>query len=104
MEIILLAVGFIVFVLLALYLGGLSVRSACLKIIAELEAAGAFSAKRAISIQDERKNIFRAGTKNIRPRALAVLIADKIVIKADSGKYYLDKDQLTKMKSHVKTE
>jgi hypothetical protein len=102
LQILLLIVSFIVIVAVVMYLGGLSVRTACFKIIAEMEEAGAFREARAIDIQDERKNIFRVGTRNIRPRALNVLIAEKIVIKAGNGKYYLDKDQLSRMKAHLK--
>jgi hypothetical protein len=102
LQILLLIVSFIVIVAVVMYLGGLSVRAACFKIIAEMEEAGAFREARAINIQDERKNLFRVGTRNIRPRALNVLIAEKIVIKAGNGKYYLDKDQLSLMKAHLK--
>jgi len=35
----------------------------------------------------------------LRPKALIILIADKIVIKTDSGKYYPDKDKLALMKA-----
>jgi len=52
-----------------------------------MEEARAFKEGRAVKIQDERKNIFRVGTKNIRPRALNLLIADGIVIKTNNGKY-----------------
>jgi len=38
---------------------------------------------------------------NIRPKALNILIADKIVIKTGSGKYYLDKDKLAQVKSTI---
>jgi hypothetical protein len=98
LQIILLFVAFIVFVVLAMYAGGLGVRRTCFKIIAEMEEACAFSANRAIMLQEERKNFFRVGTGNIRPKALNILIADKIVIKTGSGKYYLDKDKLAQVK------
>ena len=101
LQILLLLVAFIVFVVLAMYAGGLGVRRTCFKIIAEMEEAGAFSAARAIKLQEQRKNIFRVGTGNIRPKALNILIADKIVIKTGSGKYYLDKDKLAQAKSSV---
>jgi hypothetical protein len=99
LQILLLFVSFIVFVVLAMYAGGLGVRRMCFKIIAEMEEAGAFSAARAIKLQEERKNFFRVGTGNIRPRALNILISDKIVIKSGNGKYYLDKDKLAQAKS-----
>jgi len=101
LQILLLFIAFIVFVVLAMYAGGLGVRRMCFKIIAEMEEARAFSAARAIKLQEERKNFFRVGTGNIRPKALNILIADKIVIKTGNGKYYLDKDKLAKMKSTI---
>jgi hypothetical protein len=101
LQILLLLVAFIVFVVLAMYAGGLGVRRMCFKIIAEMEEARSFSAAKAIKLQEQRKNIFRVGTGNIRPKALNILIADKIVIKAGNGKYYLDKDKLAQAKSSV---
>jgi hypothetical protein len=101
LQILLLIVAFIVFVVLAIYAGGLGVRRMCFKIIAEMEEARAFSAAKAIKLQEQRKNIFRVGTGNIRPKALNILIADKIVIKTGSGKYYLDKDKLAQAKSTI---
>jgi hypothetical protein len=101
LQILLLFVAFIVFVVLAMYAGGLGVRRMCFKIIAEMEEARAFSAAKAIKLQEERKNFFRVGTGNIRPKALNILITDKIVIKTGSGKYYLDKDKLAQAKSTI---
>jgi hypothetical protein len=101
LQILLLFIAFIVFVVLAIYAGGLGVRRMCFKIIAEMEEARAFSAAKAIKLQEQRKNIFRVGTGNIRPKALNILIADKIVIKTGSGKYYLDKDKLAQAKSTI---
>jgi hypothetical protein len=98
-QILLLVAGFIVFVLAAMYLTGLGLRRVCFKIIAELEEAGAFKASRAMKRQDERKNFFRVGTGNLRPRALALLISDKLVVKTSDGKYYLDREKLAEMKS-----
>ena len=99
LQIFLLIVAFIVFVVLAMYLGGLGVRRMCFKIIAEMEEARAFSVAKAIKLQEERKNLFRVGTGNIRPKALHILLTDKIVAKTGSGKYYLDKDKLAQAKS-----
>ena len=90
-----------VFVVLAMYAGGLGVRRMCFKIIAEMEEARAFSVAKAIKLQEERKNFFRVGTGNIRPKALNILIADKIVVKNGNGKYYLDKDKLAQVKSTI---
>ncbi len=98
LQILLLFFAFIIFVVIALYAGGLGVRRTCFKIIEEMEEASAFSAAKAIKLQEERKNFFRVGTGNIRPKALNILISDKIVIKTGSGKYYLDKDKLAQVK------
>jgi sensor histidine kinase regulating citrate/malate metabolism len=102
-QILLLVVAFVVFVVLAMYLSGLGLQRVCFKIIAELEEARAFSEARAVALQDERKNFFRVGTKNLRPRALVVLISDGLVFKAPSGKYYLDKEKLAEVRSSLKT-
>ncbi|KUG22999.1 hypothetical protein ASZ90_007216 [hydrocarbon metagenome] len=99
LQIILLVAALIAFVVLILYMGGLAVQKTCLKIIAELEEARAFKEARAIKIQDERKNFFRVGTKNIRPKAINLLIADGLVIKTSNGKYYLDKEKLVQAKA-----
>jgi len=101
LQIFLLIVAFIVFVLTAMYMTGLGVRRVCFKIIAELEEAGAVKVSKAIKLQDERKNFFRVGTGNLRPKALNLLISDKLVVKTSDGKYYLDKDKLAEMKSRT---
>jgi hypothetical protein len=101
LQIFLLVAAFIVFVVLAMYAGGLGVRRMCFKIITEMEEARAFKEARAIKLQDERKNFFRVGMGNIRPKALGLLIADKIVIKTGNSKYYLDKEKLTRVKSTI---
>ena len=80
LQVILLAATFMAIVILFLYMGGLAVRRTCLKIIAEMEEARAFKESRAVEIQDERKNFFRVGVKNLRPKALHLLIADGLVI------------------------
>lgn len=94
LQIFLLFASFIAFVVLIIYLGGLGVRRECFKIIAEMKDARAFKASRAIKIQDQRRNFFLVGKRNIRPKALNILLADKIVIKTGNGKYYLDKEKL----------
>jgi hypothetical protein len=101
LQIILLVVVFIAIVVFFLYMGGLAVQKTCLKIIAEMEEARAFKEARAVVIQDERKNFFRVGTKNIRPKALNLLIADGLVIKTSNGKYYLDKEKLAQAKAQL---
>jgi hypothetical protein len=101
LQIFLLIAAFIVFVVFALYAGGLGVRRTCFKIITEMEEARAFKEAKAIKLQDERKNFFRAGVKNIRPKALNLLIADGLVIKTNNGKYYLDKEKLAQAKAQL---
>lgn len=102
LQILLLVAVFIAIIILFLYIGGLAVRKTCLKIIAEMEEARAFKEGRAMAIQDERKNIFRVGTKNIRPKALNLLIADGLVIKTNNGKYYLNKEKLAQAQAQLK--
>jgi hypothetical protein len=101
LQIILLITAFIVFVLTAMYVTGLGLRRVCFKIISEMEESRAFSSGKAIKLQDERKNFFRVGTSNLRPKALGVLIAEGLVIKTGDGKYYLDKDKVAEMKSKI---
>ncbi len=101
LQILLLAAVFIAIVIIFLYMGGLAVRKTCFKIIAEMEEARAFKESRAVAIQDERKNFFRVGTKNIRPKALNLLMVDGLVIKTSNGKYYLDKEKLAQAKAQL---
>ena len=101
LQIILLVAAFIAFVVLVIYMGGLAVQRTCLKIIAEMEEERAFKKARAVELQDERKNFFRVGVKNIRPKALKLLIDDGLVIKTNSGKYYLDKEKLAQAKAQL---
>jgi hypothetical protein len=104
LQILLLIAAFIIFVMLIIYMGGLGVRRMCFKIVAEMEESRAFKESRAVNLQDERKNFFRVGTGNIRPKALNLLIADGLVIKTNNGKYYLDKEKLTQMKARMSSE
>ena len=101
LQIILLIATFIAFVVFALYAGGLGVRRMCFKIIAEMEESRAYKEARAGEVQDERKNFFRVGVKNIRPKALNLLIAYGLVIKTNNGKYYLDKEKLAQAKAQL---
>lgn len=103
LQILLLVVAFVIFVALLLYAAGWGIRRVCFKIIADLEEARAFSSSKAIALQDERKNFFRVGTGNLRPKALDLLIKDGLVIKAEKGKYYLDRDKLAAMRKSLKT-
>lgn len=98
-QILLLIAAFIVFVVVAMYATGLGLRRVCFKIMAELEEVGAVKASRAVKLQDERKNFFRVGTGNLRPKALNLLVTDKLVVKTPDGKYYLDKEKLAEMKN-----
>lgn len=104
LQIIILVVVFIAIVVFFLYMGGLAIQKTCLKIIAEMEEARAFKEAKAVEIQDERKNFFRVGTKNIRPKALNLLIADGLVIKTNNGKYYLDKEKLAQAKAQLEAK
>ncbi|PKN52353.1 MAG: hypothetical protein CVU55_07420 [Deltaproteobacteria bacterium HGW-Deltaproteobacteria-13] len=104
LQIILLVVVFIAIIVIMLYVGGLAVQKTCLKIIAEMEESRAFKEARAVAIQDERKNFFRVGTKNIRPKALNLLISDGLVIKTSNGKYYLDKEKLAQAKAQLQAK
>ena len=99
LQIMLLFGAFAVFVLLALYLGGWGIRRVCFKIIAEMEEQRAFNEKRAVKLQDERRNFFLVGTGNLRPRALNILIADGLVVKTGDGRYYLNKEKAAQAKS-----
>jgi hypothetical protein len=104
LQIFLLLAAFIIFVVLVMYAGGLGVRRMCFKIIAEMEEARSFKEARAVKLQDERKNFFRVGTGNIRPKALKLLIADGLVIKTNNGKYYLDKEKLAQAKAQLSSK
>jgi hypothetical protein len=101
LQIILLVAALIVIVVIFLYMGGLAIQKTCLKIIAEMEEARALKEASAVEIQDERKNFFRVGVKNIRPKAIKLLIDDGLVIKTKSGKYYLDKEKLAQAKAQL---
>ncbi len=100
-QIILMIAAVIVFYFLLLLIFGWGIRQVCFKIIAEMEAQKAFSEARAVKLPDERKNFFRVGIGNIRPKALNVLTADKIVIKTAAGKYYLNKEKLAEVKKKI---
>ena len=104
LQIILLVAAFIAFVVLVIYMGGLAVQRTCFKIIAEMEEARAFKEARAVKLQDERKNFFRVGVKNIRPKALKLLIDDGLVIKTNNGKYYLDKEKLVQARAQLNSK
>jgi hypothetical protein len=101
-QIPLLIIAIIIFYFLLLLLSGWGIRKICFKIIAQLEESNAFTTGKAIKLPDERQNFFRVGTGNLRPKALNVLIAEKIVIKTGTGKYYLDKDKMADIKAREK--
>jgi hypothetical protein len=54
-----------------------------------------------ITKQDEIKCYFRVGVKNIRPKALRLIIDAGLVIKTSNGKYYLDKEKLAQAKAEL---
>ena len=101
LQIILIVLGVIIFYFVALYLTGWKIRGLCFKIIKEMEDQRAFSANKAVSLQSTRGNFFKMGLGNYRPKALEMLIAEKLVVKTNNGKYYLDKDNLAAMKKIV---
>jgi hypothetical protein len=101
LQIGLLFVAVIIFFFFLVLVSGWGIRKICFKIIAQLEESNAFSTGKAIKLPDERQNFFRVGTGNLRPKALNVLITDKIVIKTGNGKYYLDKEKLANVKTQT---
>lgn len=102
LQIILIVVAIVLFYVLTLFLAGLGVRRLCFKIIADLEEAKAFNAAKAIELPDSRRNFFRVGTGNLRPKALNVLITDELVVKTGAGKYYLNKEKVAEMRSKIR--
>jgi hypothetical protein len=101
LQIFLLIIGIVIFYFLLLLGAGWGIRRLCLKIISEMEEAKAFSAQKAISLPETRANFFKVGTRNLRPKALNVLMADKLVLKAPNGKYYLNKDKLAVVQKKI---
>jgi hypothetical protein len=102
LQIILLVIAAIAFYLLALLAGGYGIRRLCFKIITEMEEAKAFSAATAIELPKDRRNFFRVGTGNLRPRALTILLAEGLVIGTAGGKYFLDQAKVADMKSRLR--
>jgi hypothetical protein len=98
LQIILITIGMIVFYFLAMFVTGLGIRKLCFRIISHMEDQDAFSASRAINVQDKRGNFFKMGMLNYRPKALQMLVADGVVVKTGNGKYYLNKDKLATIK------
>jgi hypothetical protein len=101
LQIVLLLVAIIIFFFLLLLIAGWGIRKYCFKIIAEMEEQRAFSAGSAANLPDTRGNFFKMGLGNYRPKALQILLADKIVVKANNGRYYLDKDKLAQVRSTI---
>jgi hypothetical protein len=101
LQILLLLVAIIIFYFLLLLIAGWGIRKYCFKIIAELEEQRAFSSGSAVNLPDTRGNFFKMGLGNYRPKALQILLADKIVIKTGGAKYYLDKDKLAQIRSTI---
>jgi hypothetical protein len=102
-QIILIVIAIVIFYFVMLYIAGLGIRRLCFKIISEMEEANAFNAARAIELPEGRRNFFRVGTGNLRPRALTVLLTEGIIVKAGGGRYYLNKEKLAEMKSKLTT-
>ena len=101
LQIFLLIIAIIIFYFLLLLGAGWGIRRLCFKIILEMERAKAFSAATAIQLPETRANFFKVGTRNLRPKALNVLIADKLVFKAPNGKYYLNKEKLAVIQNKI---
>lgn len=97
----LLFIGVVIFFFLLTLIAGWGIRRYCFQIIAEMEEQRAFNAGSAVNLPDKRGNFFKMGAGNYRPKALNVLLADKIVIKTGDGKYYLNKDKLVAVKAQV---
>jgi hypothetical protein len=101
LQIILLIIAIIIFYFLLLLIAGWGIRRYCFKIIAEMEEQRAFSAGSAVNLPDTRGNFFKMGLGNYRPKALQILLADKVVVKSGSSKYYLNKDKLANVKAQT---
>jgi hypothetical protein len=101
LQIPLLLVAIIIFYFLLLLIAGWGIRRYCFQIIAEMEEQRVFSAGSAVNLPDTRGNFFKMGLGNYRPKALQILLADKVVVKTGNGKYYLDKDKLAQMKNTI---
>ena len=68
-----------------------------------MEEQRAFNAGSAVNLPDTRGNFFKMGLGNYRPKALQILLADKIVVKTGSSKYYLEKDKLANVKAQTRS-
>jgi hypothetical protein len=101
LQIILLFIGVVIFFFLLMLIAGWGIRRYCFQIIAEMEEQRAFNAGSAVNLPDKRGNFFKMGAGNYRPKALNVLLADKVVIKTGGGKYYLNKDKLANVKAQA---
>ena len=98
LQIPLLIVAIIIFYFLLLLIAGWGIRRYCFKIIAEMEEQRAYSAGSAVNLPDTQGNFFKMGLGNYRPKALQILLADKLVVKTGNDKYYLNKDKLAQIK------
>ena len=58
-------------------------------IIKDLEQKGAVDPLLAVPLSYAKINIFRAGMKDFRPKALEYLVSSDIVGKTEDGRYYL---------------
>ncbi len=81
---------FLIFVfLLTRWLMVLKIRSTCNSIIKELEDRSAFNPDTAVALPYDRSQPFKIGMRDYRPKALESLVQSHIVIKTESGRYYL---------------
>jgi len=65
------------------------IKRACRHIIQDLETRQAVDAESAVALPYARKDFFRIGIKDFRPKALESLVAASIVSHTGDGKYYL---------------
>jgi hypothetical protein len=67
------------------------IRRASLFIIRDLEKRKAFDPEGAAELLYAKKDLFRMGMRDFKPRALESLVHDGILGKTESGRYYLKK-------------
>jgi hypothetical protein len=64
-------------------------RQTYLSIVKDLEKNEALDISSAIEVPYAKKGMFRIGMRDYRPKAIEHMIANNIIGKTDSGKYYL---------------
>ena len=75
--------------LLTRWLMVLKIRSTCHGIIKELENRKAFSSDTAVFLTYDRPHLFNIGLRDYRPKALEALVQSGVIIKTETGRYYL---------------